>query len=189
MKRFLPVLAVAALALPAQAGAKGLVSLSVCGTNGCHTKHDKHVLGDAMDAIPQADPGRSGAFFKLRLAIGEPGAKRAFGHSTSWWMPSVGVIRGDDGPLGGFTLPLPATRRALVRLSNGLRAFPAAQLPPAPGQSKDARVSEVVPAPRGGGAGGHGGGGSGWAWSLLAIVPAGLAFWLRRRRRGRPELA
>jgi len=49
MKRLLPLAAAAALVLPAQAGAKGFVSLSVCGTSGCHTTRDKHELDDASD--------------------------------------------------------------------------------------------------------------------------------------------
>jgi hypothetical protein len=192
MKRLLGLLAFTALVLPASVGAKGFISLSVCGTNGCHTTRDKQVLAAAMDGEPQADPGQTGPFFKLRTAIGEPGHKGALAHVESWWMPSVGVIRGDEGPLAGYTLPSPATAVTLRRLSRDLHPFPAAQLPTPPGQPQDARVDEVVPAPASGSSGsggGHGGGGSGWAWSLLAIAPAGLAFWLRRRRRGRPELA
>src|SRR2546429_7560209 len=98
MKRLLPALALALLLLPPQAGAKGFVSLSVCGTTGCHTTRDKHELADAMDAAPQADPGQTGSFYKLHMAIGEPGHKGPLAHVESWWMPSVGVIRGDEGP-------------------------------------------------------------------------------------------
>ena len=35
MQRFVVAIALAVLALPTQAGAKGYISLSVCGTNGC----------------------------------------------------------------------------------------------------------------------------------------------------------
>src|SRR5437867_3867596 len=132
MKRLLPALATVALALPAQAGAKEFVSLSVCGTNGCHTTRDHRALAEAMDGEPQADPGQTGAFYKLRTAMDEPGQHGSLGRFTSWWMPTVGVIRGDDGPLGGFTLPRPATKAVLLRLSRGLQPFPASKLPPAP---------------------------------------------------------
>src|SRR6059058_5585074 len=166
MKRFLVASALFALTLVAPAGAKEFVSMSVCGSNGCHTTRDHRALADAMDGEPQADPGQTGAFYKLRTAMGEPGQHGSFGHFTSWWMPSVGVIRGDDGPLGGFTLPRPTTKAVLLRLSRGLHPFPASKLPPAPGQAQDARVNEVVPAPPAGGSG-HGdgdGGGGGSAW-------------------------
>ena len=111
MQRFVLAIALAVLALPAQAGAKGFVSLSVCGTNGCHTTRDKAELSAAMDSAPQADPGPPGAFLKLRQTIGEPG-NRHFPEArpASYWFPSLGVIRSDEGPLSGYTLPTPSTR-------------------------------------------------------------------------------
>jgi len=189
MKRLLLVLAIALLALPASAGAKGLVSLSVCGTNGCHTTRDKSQLERTMNAIPQADPGRAGPFYKMRLGIGEPGQRGTLGHVESEWIPSLGLIRGTDGPLAGYTLPQPATARLLHRMSAGLHAFPAAKLRRV-GDPNDAQVAEVVPAPpAGGGDEGGDGAGSGWAWALLAILPAGLAAWMVRRRRGSPGVS
>ena len=189
MKRLLFVLTIALLALPASAGAKGLISLSVCGTNGCHTTRDRSQLELAMNAIPQAEPDRLGPFFKMRLGIGEPGQKGTLGHVESQWIPSLGLIRGQDGPLAGYTLPQPGTAHLLRRMSAGLHAFPAAKLHRI-GDPNDASVSEVVPPPaNGSGDGatsGGDGGGSGWAWALLALAPAGLAFWMMRRRHGTP---
>jgi hypothetical protein len=189
MKRLLLALAIVVLAVPAPAEAKGLVSLSVCGTDGCHSTRDKGHLEPLMNAIPQAEPGRLGPFYKLRLGIGEPGQRGEIGHVQSQWIPSLGLIRGQDGPLAGYTLPQPPTARLLRRLSAGLHAFPAARLHRV-GDPNDAQVAEVVPAPPpSSGGGGDGGGGSGWAWALLAIVPAGLAAWLLRRRRGTPGVS
>ena len=189
MKRLLFVLAIVALAAPASAGAKGLVSLSVCGTNGCHTTRDKSQLALAMNAIPQADPGRLGPFYKMRLGIGEPGQRGTLGHVDSQWIPSLGLIRGEDGPLAGYTLPQPATARLLRRMSAGLNAFPAARLHRI-GDPNDAQVAEIVPAPPASSDGDGGDGdGAGWAWTLLAIVPAGLAAWMLRRRRGSPGVS
>jgi hypothetical protein len=185
MKRLLFVLAIAVLALPASAGAKGLVALSVCGTDGCHTTRDKSQLRLAMNATPQAEPDRVGAFFKLRLTIGEPGHKETLGHIDSQWIPSLGLIRGKDGPLAGYTLPRPRTARMLRRMSAGLDAFPAGKLRRI-GDPNDARVSEVVAAPPSSDRSG-GGSGGGWAWSLLALAPAAAAFWIVRRRRGAPK--
>jgi hypothetical protein len=189
MKRLLFVLAIVVLTAPASAGAKGLVSLSVCGTDGCHTTRDRSQLEPLMNAIPQAEPGRLGPFYKLRLGIGEPGQRGTLGHVESEWIPSLGLIRGKDGPLAGYTLPQPATARLLRRMSAGLQAFPAAKLHSI-GDPNDAQVAEIVPAPPAGSGGDGGDGdGAGWAWTLLAIVPAGLAAWMLRRRRGSPGVS
>jgi len=181
MKRLLPAVAVLALIPAAPAGAKGLVALTVCGSNGCHTTRDKQKLADAMDAIPQADPGQISAFFKVRETIGEPGQPDVIGRVDSMWMPTIGVIRGEEGPTAGFTLPTPQTKRVLLALARGLRAFPASEIPPGTGVAGNARVDEIVPAPRASDPGD--GGGATWAWSLLAIAPVGLV--LAKRRRGR----
>jgi hypothetical protein len=181
MKRLLPAIAVLALALPASAGAKGLVSLAVCGTNGCHTTRDKQALEGAMNAIPQADPGRVSAFFKVRETIGEPGQPDIIGRVDSIWMPSIGVIRGEEGPTAGFTLPVPQTKRVLLRLARGLTAFPVSKIPPGTGVAANAKVDEVVPAPAA--STGGGGGGTSWAWALLALPPLALLLWRRRHAR------
>jgi hypothetical protein len=185
MKRFLVAFALFALVSTAPAGAKGLVSLSVCGQNGCHTTRDKRALADAMDAIPQADPGQISAFFKVRETIGEPGQPDIIGRVDSMWMPAIGVIRGEEGPTAGFTLPTPQTKRVLLALAQGLHAFPASQLPPGTGVAGNARVDEIVAAPRTSdpGAGAAGGGGTKWAWVLLALLPAGVVLAMRRRGR------
>jgi hypothetical protein len=173
------------LALPAGASAKEIVAVSVCGTNGCHSTRDKRDLREAMNVQPQASPDHGGAFFRLRSTIGEPGLKQEF-VQRSQWIPSLQLIRNDDGPLVEFSLPYPAAARTLQRLSRGLHAFAASKLGPIQGSPRSAKVDEVV-APA---AGDSSGGGSGWAWSLLAIPAAGIAlFWLYRRRRGRPSLA
>jgi hypothetical protein len=186
MKRLLPALAVAALALPAGAAAKGLVALSVCGANGCHTTRDKRELADAMDSAPQADPGRTGAFFRLRQTIGEPGdPHRANVRQVSFWFPALRMVRGDTGPPAGWALPVPATERVLHRLSHGLKAFPAGVLPRQAADAQRKQIADSVgyphlnpPAP----SHAHGGGTS-WAWALLAIQPAGLVLAMRRRGR------
>jgi hypothetical protein len=180
------------LALPAGASAKEVVALKLCGTNACHSTRDRGDLRAAMDVQPQASPDHGGAFLRMSTTIGEPGLKQEF-VQRSQWIPSLRLIRNDDGPLVEFSLPYPATARMLDRLSDGLTPFAAAKLGPIAGAPQSARVDEVVAPPardpgRGDG-GDDGGGGSGWAWSLLSIAPAGIAFWFYRRRRGRPSLA
>src|SRR3954454_24527859 len=126
MKRLIVLLL---LALPASASAKEIVAISVCGTNGCHSTSDKRDLRQAMNVQPQASPDHGGPFFRLRSTIGEPDAKHGF-VQRSQWIPSLHLIRNDDGPLVEFSLPYPATERTLRRLSTGLQPFAAAKLGP-----------------------------------------------------------
>jgi hypothetical protein len=172
MKRLLPALALA-LALAAPASAKEIASLSVCGTNGCHTTKDKDELRGAMEVQPQATPDHSGAFFQVRSAVRAPGQHDS-GTMRSQWIPSLGLVRHDDGAITEFSLPYPATQRVLNRLSAGLKPFAARPI-----EQPTARVAEVVPAPERE----DGGGGALWALSALAILPAGLVLAMRRRGR------
>jgi hypothetical protein len=185
MKRLLAASLSFVVLCAAPAGAKQLVGLTVCGTNGCHSTHDRHELAAAMQTVDQADPGRAAPFFKLRQAIGEPGSPELIGRVESLWMPATGVTRSDDQTMAYFTMFRPRTQRVLRRLAHGLRAFPAAKLPPEPGSQHNARVTEVVPAPatRATDGSSSGGGGLAWAWALLAIPPAGLVLAMRRRGR------
>jgi hypothetical protein len=171
MKRLLPALALA-LALASPASAKELVSLSVCGTNGCHVTKDKDELRGALEVQPQATPDDSGAFFQVRSVLRAPGEHDG-GMMRSQWIPSLRLLRHDDGTMTEFSLPYPATQRVLNRLSAGLKPFAARPI-----EQQTARVAEVVPAPeRDGGNGGL------WALSALAILPAGLVLAMRRRGR------
>jgi hypothetical protein len=180
MKRLLPALALS-LAFAAPASAKEIVAISVCGTNGCHATRDKSDLRHAMNVTPQASPDHGGLFFRMRSTIGEPGQGQEF-VQRSQWIPSLQLIRNDDGPLVEFSLPDAATERVLRRLSTGLRPFAAAKLGPIAGSPHAAKVDEVVEAPaaetrR------EGAGGAAWPWSLLALVPAAIVLVMRRRRR------
>jgi hypothetical protein len=175
VKRLLPALGLA-LALVAPASAKELTALSVCGTNGCHTTRDRGELDRAMNVQPQAAPEHGGAFYRVRSRMDEHGMPSM----RSQWIPSLRLLRNDDGPLVEFSLPYPETQRVLDRLSAGLEPFSAGRLGPIARTSNAARVDEVVAAPSGDDGGSGGGGGSGWAWSLLAIPPLGIALWRRR---------
>jgi hypothetical protein len=189
MKRLLPALTIALLALPAPALAKEVQALTVCGTNGCHTTRDKSALRDELGFETQPAPSHRGAFYRVRMRIGEPG-RHDVGTFRPQWIPSLRLIRVDEGPTIDYGAVRPSTERLLTRLSSGLKPFPAAKLGPLGGAPQAAQVDEVVLPPSSSSRdGGSDGGDSGWAWSLLAIAPAGLAFWLLRRRRGRPSLA
>ena len=157
MKRLLPSVAIA-VALAAPASAKEFVSIAVCGTNGCHSTRDRATLRSAMQVTPHADPGPTGAFYRLRIRMGEPG-HRDPPMVRSDWIPSLGLLRATGGPYAEYSLPQPQTARALRALSRGLDPF---------GGRAVART---------------GGGGSAWKLSMLAVLPAGLLFVMRRRRR------
>jgi hypothetical protein len=180
MKRLLPALALV-LALAAPASAKELVSLSVCGSNGCHTTRDKGELRTAMDVQAQAAPDHGAAFYRVRGVVGEPG-RHEIGVMRSQWIPSLQLLRNDDGPLVEFSLPYPETMRLLDRLSAGLKPFPAGKLGPVNGQAQEAKVDEVVEPParatkR------EGAGGAEWPLAFLALIPAVAVFVMRRRGR------
>ena len=172
MKRLLSALALA-LAVAAPASAKEATSLTVCGTNGCHTTKDRDELRSAMEVQPQATPDHSAPFLQVRLAVRAPG-QHDRGTMRSQWIPSLGLLRHDDGSITEFSLPYPATMRTLNRLSDGLTPYPARPI-----RQGTARVAEVVPAPQ------HDdeNGGAMWALSALAILPAGLVIVMRRRGR------
>jgi hypothetical protein len=172
MKRLLAAL-VLALALASPASAKELVSLSVCGTNGCHATKNKDELRSAMEVQPQATPEHSGAFFSVRSVVAAPGQHDS-GTMRSQWIPSLGLLRHDDGTMTEFSLPYPATERVLNRLSAGLKPFPASPI-----RQRSARVAEVVAPPQR-----HDDGSIlVWPLSALAIIPAGVVFVMRRRGR------
>jgi hypothetical protein len=188
MRRLLPLLALGALSLPASAGAKEYTALKLCGSNGCHSTHDKKAMSDAMSVEPQASPGHGGAFYRLRFTIGIPGGGTE-GFMRSQWIPSLGLLRtGDAGTMVEFTRPYAGTERMLRRLSRGLRPLPAAGLGALNGVAGGARVDEVVAAPKASHRRG-GGGSKGWLWSGVAILPALIAFFLLRRRRRMPSPA
>jgi hypothetical protein len=139
--------ALAALALPAAAGAKEITALDVCGSDGCTRISDRSVLrgfeqGSELAEAPPAGRHRS---YVLRVEVrDETGVAR-----TGWttlWLPSAHLIAFDDGQPGAtFTPAPPALERALRSAARGHTARAARRFaaPRAPG----ARVAEVVPAP------------------------------------------
>jgi hypothetical protein len=156
VRRVLPAVALA-LGLAAPASAKELVALSVCGTDGCHTTTDRRELRSAIEVQPQATPEHGGPFYRVRGVVGEPGEHDP-GTIRSQWIPSLRLLRHEDGTITEFSQPYPDTERTLNRLSTGLTPFAA-------GAKRDDD------------------GGAAWALSALAILPAGLVFVMRRRGR------
>jgi len=192
MKRLLAACA-AVLALPSVAAAKELQSLALCGQDGtCHVLRDHaSLVGYERGLLEATPPEAAGPFLRLRVTIGGDEMPRPVVESGAW-LPAARLVRTQDDR--GAVFWAETGRRAtavLRRAARGLELFPAAKLGPLGSKPGEVRVDEVVLPPGAGADGGSGGGGdgSGWAWSLLAIAPAGLAFWLLRRRRGRPRLA
>jgi hypothetical protein len=200
MKLRLAPLALAGLALavgPPAAGAKGFTALRLCGADGCRTTRSAAALDAAMNSEPQAAPDHAVRFYRVRMTMGGEGMPRE-GYVNLQWLPGLGLLRTPNPVSVDFSLPRPATLRALRRLSHGLRPLPAREMgaltyvvtphPKVPNAPQLDPQAAARQADRPSHARGHDGG-SGWAWSLLSIAPAGIAFWLYRRRRGRPSLA
>ena len=176
--------ALVALALPAVAGAKEIVALDVCGTDGCTRIADRSVLrgfeqGSELAEAPPAGRHRS---YLLRIRIrDEAGAART--GWTSLWIPSAHLIAFDDGQPGAtFTPAPPALERALRSAARGhtARATRRFAAPSAPA----ARVAEVVPAPVRASARATAGGRPALMWTggagVLLLLAAGA--WRARRR-------
>jgi hypothetical protein len=139
--------AVAALALPAAAGAKEVAAVEVCGTDGCTRIDDRATLRafEQGSELAEAAPAGRQPSYRLRVRVRTDSAKTQVGW-TSLWLPEAGVIAFDDGQSGATFTPVgPALSRALHRAARGhtARAARRYSAPPPP----TARVAEVVPAP------------------------------------------
>jgi hypothetical protein len=139
--------ALAALALPATAGAKQITALEVCGSDGCTRIADRSVLhrfeeGSELAEAPPAGRHRS---YLLRVRVRDDAGVARTGW-TSLWIPSAHVIALADGQPGAtFTPAPPALERALRSAARGHTARAARRFA-TPGEPA-ARVAEVVPAP------------------------------------------
>jgi hypothetical protein len=176
--------ALVALALPAVAGAKEIIALEVCGTDGCTRIADRSVLrgfeqGSELAEAPPAGRHRS---YALRVRVRDEAGVERTGWST-FWLPSAHLIAFDDGQPGAtFTPAPPALERALWSAARGhtaraARRFAAASAP-------SARVAEVVPAPVRASARATAGGRPALMWTggagVLLLLAAGA--WRARRR-------
>ncbi len=184
MRSTIPLAAVAALALPAAAGAKQLAALDVCGTDGCTRISDRSVLRgfEAGSELAEAPPAGRRRSYALRVRIRDEAGLARTGW-TSLWLPSAHVIASADGQQGAtFTPAPPALERALRSAARGHtarapRRFAAASAPAA-------RVAEVVPAPARASARATTGGRPALMWTggagVLLLLAAGA--WRARRR-------
>jgi hypothetical protein len=172
----------AALAAPPGAAAKGVVTLAVCGTNGCHAVDRAAVRAGVGDTELVAAPRRGEPFFTIRARAHEPnGAVEAW---SLQWLPRARLLRG-PGEVEGhvWSRPAPVLDGALRHAARGLRPHPAAALGALREPPPQARVVEVfAPADDASGSGGGPGGAAAAAAIAVAALFAGAGGALVRMR-------
>jgi hypothetical protein len=125
-------------ALPAAAGAKGVASLSVCGTAGCHAVDRAAVQANFERLVPAPSPDRHEPYYTL---LGKARDSSSEVVEVFAWLPRAGVLRPDGQ--SEWLRPAPALDRALRRAARGLRPRPASSLGPITPMLPEARVTEV----------------------------------------------
>jgi hypothetical protein len=136
----LTVVLLATLAAAPSAAGKEIQSVTACGAGDCATSKADGLLAAMTDVGPPTDgPARPAPFYRLTVAVGDGG--KALGRFRSWWVPSEGLLLGEDGT---WMAARPAVRGRLHRLTRGLRPRPAAQMPGATPSTAPA-VGTVTP--------------------------------------------
>jgi hypothetical protein len=168
------LIAAALLATPASASAKEIVSVKICGLDGCTTTRDDAIIqGLTNGGPPVVPPPMRGGVISLRSAISDGEQVRA--HFTSWWAPSLHLLVAEDGT---WMRLRDGSAAAIDRLAAGLEPFPAETIglkPAAPAPKPAPPVAAAT-------------GGDGFDWLLVLLPAAALALaavlLLRRRLRG-----
>jgi hypothetical protein len=175
--------ALAALALPAIAGAKEISAVDVCGSDGCTritARLALDIFAQGSELAAAAPAGRQRSYL-VRVRVRDEAGHSQLGW-TSLLLPDADVIAFDDGRPGATFMPVgPALERVLRRAARGLHAR-------APGRRiahplPAARVAEVVPAPPARPAKASSSGPPVLAWTGLATIVLIAAGALRVRRR------
>jgi hypothetical protein len=137
---FVPLLAAA------PAGAKEVQSVTACGVGDCTTSEDSHLTAAFIDVgPPTGTPRRPAPFYRLSVAVGDRG--KTLGRYRSWWVPSEGKLLAEDGTWMAVRAPVQA---GLERVTRGLPALPAAQLPGFPAAAELPAAPPAEPASSGG---------------------------------------
>jgi hypothetical protein len=109
----------------APAAAKEVQSVTACGAGDCTTSKDSGLTTAIIDVgPPTATPRAPAPFYRLSIAVGDRG--ETMGRYRSWWVPSEGKLLGEDGTWMAVRAPVQA---GLERVTRGLNALPAADLP------------------------------------------------------------
>lgn len=133
MKRLLLITALALLAISAQASAKGLRWVEVCGPVDCHRVAGERLAGRTlifppwvMSGGPDEPPAHGGRWLRVRVVV--DGSKRRL---RSVVIPALGYAGGDQGGGYGFVWERLGrdARAAYRRLARGVERYPAATVP------------------------------------------------------------
>jgi hypothetical protein len=129
MRRLAPILALLAVCLAAPAAqAKEITKVKVCGGDGCVTTHDPAILNGLTDGGPPTVPqDPNAAVLRLTATISERPGGKEMGTVRSRWVPSLGLLVGEDGTW--MKLPADAARALNVL---ALEPFPGRPAAPAP---------------------------------------------------------
>jgi hypothetical protein len=170
------IVVLAALVVAPAAAAKEITNVKACGDDGCVTTKDPAILQGLMNGGPPTVPPDADApAVRLTATITEPGGA-VVGKVQSQWVPSLGLLVGEDGTW----MELPASAaRALNALD--VQPFPATGA--AQPASSPAPASPAAPADDGGGA-------PTWLLILAGLALAGAlvaaALFAQRPRRSPP---
>lgn len=179
MKRIpLTLLAISLLVAPAAANAKRLSSAAVCGSSGCNSSSDPAAFLSTLEGgPPSAGPARAHPFYRLRVVVDEGRASEAMKLLV---VPQGRYLRGPDGVWRQVSADLLGRT---TTLANGLRPFPASQLPGVPDSPPRPHPYSGPAAPSTGPVGD----GASFPWLAVGSVAAALllvslALGLRRSR-------
>jgi len=173
MRTPLALLAVVAATLGpvAAASAKEIASVKVCGAAGCRDVTDRATTAIVDGGPPTTPPGAAAPFFRVKVTMKAEGGQDVPGW-TNLWVPSAGLLRGDDGT---WMSPASTTVDALNRLVSGIRPLPAGRLAlPAPVAQPPAASAPAPSAPP------EDGGLPTAVWAFIAAGALGVAFALAR---------
>jgi hypothetical protein len=136
MRRLAPIIALFAVCLAAPAAqAKEITKVKVCGSGGCVTTHDAAILNGLTNGGPPTVPqDPKAAVLRLTATISEHPGGKAMGTVQSQWVPSLGLLVGEDGTW----MKLPA---------DASRALNALALEPFPGRPAASKPATATPAP------------------------------------------
>jgi hypothetical protein len=113
------------LVVPAVAASKEIQSVTACGAGDCATSKNAGLLAAMIDVGPPTDAPKAPApFYRLRMAIGD--GQQVFDHFQMRWVPTADRLLAEDG---SWLAARPEVRRSLDRLTRGLAALPATELP------------------------------------------------------------
>jgi hypothetical protein len=174
------IVVLATLVAAPAAAAKEITAVKACGTDGCVTTKDPAILQGLMNGGPPTVPPNAHApAVRLTATVSERPGGKTMARFHSQWVPSLGLLVGDDGTW----MELPASAaRALNALD--VQAFPAPK-----GAQPAASPAAVRPATAA-----DDGGAPAWVLvvaglALAAVLVAAVLYVLRRPRGGGVSVA